>query len=265
MSTTTLQPTTTPLREIISLEDQTAVVTGSAMGIGRAIAERLHEAGANVVIADPDKLRSQVVEHMCAKRADSAISTATDVSNENSVHQMIEQTMMQFGGIDILVNNAGIFPAAPMLQMDSSLFKRVIDVNLTGLFLCTQAAAKRMVENNCPGKIINITSIDAIHPSMVGLAHYDASKHGAWGFTESVALELAEYGIRVNAIAPGGIQTPGASISNPETLNEFQQKIPMGRMGQPDEIALAALFLASDMSSYITGSQLVADGGRLLR
>jgi len=260
----TEQSLETPLQEAISLEGQTAIVTGAAMGIGRAIATRLHQAGANIVIADPDESRTEIQEMLCAERSESALSVDTDVSQEDSVHRMIQQTMEQFGSIDVLINNAGIFPSAPVLEMDHQLFRRVLDVNLTGLFLCAQAAARQMVDQNCSGRIVNITSIDAIHPSAVGLAHYDASKHGAWGFTENCALELAPYGIRVNAIAPGGIKTPGTEFGDQEALAEFEKKIPMGRMGRADEIGLAALFLASEMSSYMTGSQIVVDGGRLL-
>ena len=121
-----------------------------------------------------------------------------------------------------------------------------------------------MIEQGEGGRIVNITSIDALHPSMIGLSHYDASKHGAWGFTKNIALELAPHGIWVNAIAPGGIRTPGAAGADEETLARFAALIPMGRLGDPDEIGRAALFLASDLCSYTTGAQLVVDGGRLL-
>jgi 2-dehydro-3-deoxy-D-gluconate 5-dehydrogenase len=113
--------------------------------------------------------------------------------------------------VDILVNNAGIFPFAPLSEMTEADFMRVIDVNLRGVFLCTRLAAERMIEQGRGGRIVNITSIDALHPSAAGLAHYDASKHGVWGFTKNVALELAEHGIWVNAIAPGGVATPGVA------------------------------------------------------
>jgi 2-deoxy-D-gluconate 3-dehydrogenase len=148
--------------------------------------------------------------------------------------------------------------------LDLETFQRVIDVNLTGLFLCTKAASSRMIARGKGGRIVNITSIDALHPSMVGLAHYDASKHGAWGFTKNVALELAPHGISVNAIAPGGIRTPGVGDIDEAALEGFEAMIPMGRMGDPDDIGRAALFLASELSSYMTGAQIVVDGGRLL-
>jgi 2-deoxy-D-gluconate 3-dehydrogenase len=177
--------------------------------------------------------------------------------------------------VDVLVNNAGIFPNQPITAMEPADFDRVIAVNLRGLFLCTKYAAQAMIEQGRGGRIINVTSIDALHPSMVGLAHYDASKHGAWGFTKTSALELAPHGIWVNAIAPGGVATPGvaamqAAAPAPEgvdpeaAIQAFLEAIPMGRMGDPDDIGRTALFLASDLASYFTGSQIVVDGGALL-
>jgi 2-deoxy-D-gluconate 3-dehydrogenase len=135
------------------------------------------------------------------------------------------------------------------------------------VFLCTREAALAMVEQGRGGAIVNVTSIDALHPSMVGLAHYDASKHGVWGFTKNAALEMAPHGIRVNALAPGGVLTEGVQemgAGTAEAIEAFSAAIPMGRMGDPDEIARAVLFLASPLSQYMTGSQVVVDGGRLL-
>lgn len=153
--------------------------------------------------------------------------------------------------------------------MTEEQFERVMHVNLRSVFLTTKYAAEVMKQQG-GGKIINITSIDALHPSMIGLAHYDASKHGEWGFTKNSALELAEHKIWVNAIAPGGITTPGTAAmqgggpANPDMIKAFMAKIPMHRMGEPDEIGTVALFLASDMASYMTGEQIVVDGGALL-
>jgi 2-deoxy-D-gluconate 3-dehydrogenase len=253
-----------PLDRLFDLSGKTAIVTGGAMGIGLAIARRLHESGANVMVADPDDRRSVAVEAFNDERDASAAGFGVDVSDEAMVQAMVAETVERFGSVDVLVNNAGVYPSCPMLDMDIELWRRVIDVNLTGLFLCTKAAAARMIERGTGGRIVNITSIDALHPSMVGLAHYDASKHGAWGFTKNVALELAPHGISVNAIAPGGIRTPGVGDVDEQTLAAFERMIPMGRMGEADEIGRAALFLASDLCAYTTGSQLVVDGGRLL-
>ncbi|MBI2019227.1 SDR family oxidoreductase [Candidatus Daviesbacteria bacterium] len=231
----------------IDLSDKVAIVTGGAMGIGLGVVKRLEEAGAKVKVADK--------------------TLGTDVSSEEDVKRMVEETVAEFGGIDILVNNAGIYPVKPVEQMSAEEFDKVIAVNLKGVFLCTKYVSEQMIKQGRGGKIINITSIDALHPSSVGLAHYDASKHGVWGFTKNVALELAPHKIWVNAIAPGAIETPGVTQGKPldtAIMEKFLAKIPMKRMGQPDEIGKVALFLASDMSSYMTGSQIVVDGGVLL-
>ena len=264
MGTSTL-PRTTPLRELIDLSGTTAVVTGGAMGIGLGIVRRLHEAGASVLLADLDlDAARSVASDLDGVRPGSACAVHTDVSDPDAVDAMVSAAVGEFGSLDILVNNAGIFPMAPLPDLDVDTFRRVIDVNLTGLYLCTRAAAARMIEQGHGGRIINVTSIDALHPSAVGLAHYDASKHGAWGFTKNVALELAEHRIWVNAIAPGGVLTPGVGLSDPATLEAFERLIPMHRLGEPDDIGRVALFLASDLASYITGTQIVVDGGRLL-
>ena len=181
-----------------------------------------------------------------------------DVSNEDSVKKMIGDCQQKFGSVDILVNNAGIFPPAPVAQMTEEDFEKVMHVNLRSVFLTTKFTSEVMKQQGNGGHIINITSIDALHPSMIGLAHYDASKHGVWGFTKNSALELANDKIWVNAIAPGGIQTPGVEAMQAQTklpegvdpkqmVEAFLSKIPMHRMGQPEEIGNVALFLASDL------------------
>jgi len=262
-----------PLNQLLSLTDKTAIVTGGAMGIGKGIATRLAEAGANVMLADLDGGAAAQTAAELSGNGWHAQATETNVADEASAEAMVNATIQAFGGVDILVNNAGIYPNQPFATMTVADFDRVIGVNLRGVFLCTKAVSAQMIQQNRGGRIINITSIDALHPSMVGLAHYDASKHGVWGFTKNIALELAEHQIWVNAIAPGGIATPGATPHG-DTVDAaalkaisdaFLAKIPMHRMGEADDIGKAALFLASDLSSYMTGSQLVVDGGVLLR
>jgi 2-deoxy-D-gluconate 3-dehydrogenase len=254
-----------PISKLIDLTGRCAIVTGGAMGIGRAIAERLREAGASVVIADLELIPAEeVARALNAARPGGAVAVRTDVSDEGDVAAMVAAAVDGFDGVDILVNNAGIYPSVPFVDMDAATFRRVIDVNLIGLFLCTKAVADRMIAQGRGGRILNITSIDALHPSMIGLSHYDASKHGAWGFTKNVALELARHRIWVNALAPGGITTPGVSGMPRELIAAFEEVIPMHRMGDPDEIARTALFMASDLSSYMTGTQIVVDGGKLL-
>jgi 2-dehydro-3-deoxy-D-gluconate 5-dehydrogenase len=260
-----------PLGELLDLTGKAAIVTGGAKGIGLGICYRLAEAGAKVIVADTDSPGAESAAKSLQEKGWQASAVTVDVADETAVKAMFEACQQQFGSVDILVNNAGIYPPAPISQMSEADFERVMHVNLRSVFLTTKYAAEIMKQQG-GGKIINITSIDALHPSMVGLAHYDASKHGMWGFTKNSALELSQHNILVNAIAPGGITTPGvaamsqgASAEQMEASTKaFMAKIPMHRMGQPDEIGTAALFLASDMSSYMTGSQIVVDGGALL-
>ncbi len=254
------------------MSNKVAIVTG-AVGIGLGISKRLAEAGAKVVVASRNGQQVQSSTSHLKQLGYEATGIVTDVSQESSVKQMVDTAIETYGQIDILVNNAGIFPTSPISRMSLSDFEQVIDVNLRGVFLCTKYVSERMIARAKGGKIINITSIDALHPSMVGLAHYDASKHGVWGFTKNCALELAEHNIWVNAIAPGGILTPGVTKMSPAAgsdidqkhiMDSFLSKIPMRRMGEPDDIGKVALFLASDMATYMTGTQIVVDGGVLL-
>jgi 2-dehydro-3-deoxy-D-gluconate 5-dehydrogenase len=259
-----------PLKQAIDLSSKVAVVTGGAMGIGLGIAYRLAEAGAAVMIADLNKSAADDSASRLSAKGWRAKAIQADVSSPEQAARVIEAAVGAYGRIDILVNNAGIYPTIPVMQMQPMDFQRILSVNLEGAFFCTKAAAQRMIEQGSGGKIINITSIDALHPSMIGLATYDASKHGLWGFTKNVALELAPHNIWVNAIAPGAISTPGTGAGGPANpqleaaLKPFIAKIPMRRIGEPDDIAKVALFLASDLSNYMTGSQIVVDGGVLL-
>lgn len=263
-----------PGNTLLDLTGKTAIVTG-AVGIGFGIAYRLAEAGANVMIASYSEEHANNSAHSLTEKGWKARPIKVDVANEDDVKRMIDETVSQFGSLDILVNNAGIFPSIPLKEMTLDDFEHVLSINLKGVFLCTKYASQHMIQQGKGGKIINVTSIDALHPSSVGLAHYDASKHGVWGFTKNIALELAPHNIWVNAIAPGGIITPGVQklqekmpagdgVDMTKVLEAFLAKIPMHRMGEPDEIGKVALFLASDMSSYITGTQIVVDGGVLL-
>lgn len=263
------------LNELLNLSGQTAIVTGGSRGIGLGIAYRLAEAGANVVIgALKDEELNEAIKQL-GEKGWKVKGVKADVSKEEEVKNMIKFAVENFGSVDILVNNAGIFPIATVAEMTKENFEKVIAVNLEGVFLCTKYAAEQMVKQGKGGKIINITSIDALHPSMVGLAHYDSSKHAVWGFTKNSALEFAPHKIWINAIAPGAIATPGvAEMQQPDAnqkatdaaknLEAMLNKIPMKRMGDADDIGKAALFLASDMSSYMTGEQIVVDGGVLL-
>jgi 2-dehydro-3-deoxy-D-gluconate 5-dehydrogenase len=260
----------TPLTQVISLTSKTAIVTGGAMGIGYGIAYRLAEAGASVVIADLDEPAARAAAEALTAKGWKATAVAVDVADAAQVQHLVDTTVATYGGVDILVNNAGIYPNKPAMQMDAATFDRILAINLKGSFFCTQAAAAHMITQGRGGAIINVTSIDATHPSSIGLAAYDASKHGLWGFTKNVALELAPHRIRVNAVAPGGVATPGAGMGGTtdpqmeERIKPFLAKIPMQRLGIPDDIGKVVLFLASDLASYMTGSQVIVDGGVLL-
>lgn len=260
------------LQELLNLQNRVAIVTG-AVGIGYGISYRLAEAGAKVVVAS--LFEGEVNKSVSKLREEGfdAVGIKCDVSEERDVKNLVEKTIQSYGAVDILVNNAGIYPNIPLSKMTAADFEKVLDVNLKGVFLCTKYVSEQMIVQGRGGKIINITSVDALHPSSTGLAHYDASKHGMWGFTKNTALELAPHKIWVNAIAPGGIITEGVKsfqakaskgVESEEMMQKFLSKIPMGRMGEPDEIGKVALFLASDMASYMTGSQIVVDGGVLL-
>lgn len=264
-----------PVTHLLNLSGKVAIVTGGANGIGLGIVYRLAEAGASVVVADLNKEEADKAAEQILAKGWKAKGAVTDVTSEEDVKRLVGEAVSDFGSVDILVNNAGIYPNIPVSQMSLSDFEKVIAVNLKGVFLCTKYSSEQMIKQGRGGKIINITSIDALHPSSVGLAHYDASKHGVWGFTKNVALELAPHKIWVNAIAPGGILTPGVEklqkdmpvpqgVDMSKMMESFLAKIPMHRLGEPDDIGKVALFLASEMSSYMTGSQIVVDGGVLL-
>jgi 2-deoxy-D-gluconate 3-dehydrogenase len=267
---------TTSIKNLLDLTGKTAIVTGGGLGIGYGISYRLAEAGANVVIADRTEAHGITASEKILSNGWNSIAVKTDISIETEVKNMVKKTTESYGKIDILVNNAGIFPSIPLEKMSFQDFRKVLSINLDGLFLCTKYVSEQMISQGTGGKIINITSIDALHPSSPGLAHYDASKHGAWGFTKTAALELAQHNIMVNAIAPGGIDTPGVQsmmkpvsseapgLSMEKIMKSFMERIPLHRLGDPDEIGKVALFLASEMSSYMTGSQIVVDGGALL-
>ncbi len=261
-----------PLDEIIALTDKKVVVTGGARGIGLAISYRLAEAGAIVLIADMDNDGAQAASKAFKKIGYKVIPVQCNVGNEEEVKKMVESAISKMGGIDILVNNAGIYPRMSLTEMTAADFDRVVSVNLKGTVFCSREVSQHMIDRRKGGCIINLASIDAVHPSQKGMAAYDASKGAILTLTKSLALELGQYDIRVNAIAPGGILTEGvlfqdkdsSSVSGKSQLRAFMARMPLGRMGRADDVARVALFLASEMSSYITGTFIVVDGGYLI-
>lgn len=265
---------TQSIAEIFDLKEKAAIVTGGGMGIGEAIALRLGEAGASIMIADISLEAANKVADQIKSRGGKAAAIYADTSNANDARKVAQATVDTFGRLDILVNNAGIYPFSPALQTTEALWDKVLGINLKGVFFFAQAAAQQMIQAGHGGKIVNIASIDGLHPTG-NLAHYDASKGGVVMLTKALAFEFGQHHIHVNAIAPGGIQTPGGqaqsaavlmatSMPSEELTKAFTAKIPLGRMGEPDDIAKVVLFLASSASDYMTGSLIVVDGGYLL-
>lgn len=257
------------------ISSKNSIITGGAMGIGFGIARRFVEAGANVLLTDINGTAVKAAADRLSGGPGRAVAMRIDVSQDDAGAKMVERCVNEFGSLDILLNNAGIFPSVPMLEMEPALFDKVIAINLRGLAFASKAAAAQMIKQGRGGKIINIASIDSIHPSMVGLAAYDASKGGVAMFTKNFALEVAPHNILVTAIAPGAITTEGAGkpadenkatdIETRQITDEFIKMIPLGRAGEPDDIAKVAVFLASSAADYITGELIVVDGGRLLK
>jgi len=254
------------------LSGKSVIVTGGAMGIGFGICKRFVQAGANVLIADVAGSSADAAVQKLAGSRGKAVAIQADVAADGVGERLVSKCMELFGSINVLVNNAGIYPISPILQMTPDFFDKVYKINLKGLVFLSKAAGAKMVERGKGGKIINISSIDAFHPTSVGLGAYDTSKGGVTMFTKALALELAPHGIMVNSIAPGGIATEGTSkplagMTEEQTnqmMKAFLSRIPLSRMGVPDDIGKVALFLASSASDYMTGQTLIVDGGMLL-
>lgn len=251
------------------LEGKIAIVTGSASGIGQAIATRFVNEGASVVCVD---VNEQALEDAVQGAGERALAHVADVGNPEHARAAVAAAFDTYGGIDVLVNNAGIVRNSPFLEIPLEEWESVVRVNATGAFLFAQAAAARMLELPLPSgtsrSIINIASIEAFvaiassgHPQV----HYNASKGAVQMLTRALAIELAGRGIRVNSICPGIIESPltAANLAIPERRRWLLERIPIGRFGRPDEVAAAAVFLASDEASYVAGEALVVDGGWL--
>ncbi|NQT47400.1 MAG: SDR family oxidoreductase [Chloroflexi bacterium] len=265
---------TQPIAQLFDLSGKGAIVTGGAIGMGKAIAFRLAEAGASVMIADINlEAASQAAEEI-KSGGGKVQAIRADAQSAADARKVTQATAEAFGRLDILVNNAGVYPASLVLDMSEEIWDKVLDTNLKGLFFYSQAAAQQMIEAGHGGKIINIASLEALHPSPMH-AHYAASKGGVLMATKALALELAPHNVLVNAIAPGIIWTPGldallhsfyepAGMTLEEFVPTFVSRVALGRMGEPDDIAKVVLFLASGAADYMTGETLVVDGGYLL-
>lgn len=248
---------------MFDLSGKVAVVTGARRGIGKGIALALSEAGARVVVSDVNDNDCQKV---VTELAGDGLAVKCDVTKKSEVDEMVKKTVEEFGKLDILINNAGVVDFKPFLEMTEEEWDRVLRVNLKGQFLCAQAAAKEMVKNNW-GRIINIASIASgqVGVGFPQIAHYCASKGGIIAMTEALALELSPQGVNVNAIGPGVIETAMTEgmLADEPTKQGILARVPKGRVGQPQDIGAAAVFLASDEADYITGATLFVDGGWL--
>lgn len=261
--------TTTPLSELVSLKGKKTLVTGSASGIGKAMAYRFAEAGAVLELVDMNKEGLRIVKKELSQLAPEVNIHKVDISKKEQIDTLWEH--LEGEEPDILINNAGIFPLKVFLEVDDAFFKKVMDINLTSAFWMCHHMIRTRIKRG--GVIINVGSIEAILPFEKELSVYSISKIGVIGLTRSLAKEYGSKGFRVNALIPGGIVTPGTKAVAKEITQfklgliktglEFKTRLPMNRSGQPDEVARMALVLASDLSSYVNGALIPVDGGFL--
>ena len=256
----------TSLADLLTVRDRVAVVTGAARGIGYATAARLLEAGARVVVADVD---GPGAERAVARLGERATAARVDVSDETSVRDLVRLAVEACGRLDIWVSNAGIYPPAPVLELSAGEWDQMIAVNLRGAFLGAREAARAMIPLGRGGVIVTIASTAAYRADAPGVAHYVASKFGVRGLTQSLAVELGPHGIRVLAVAPTVTLTPGLEAQRAPleaagfALDDHGQRLPLGRVAVPDDVARVVVFCASDLSLLMTGSTLLVDAGEL--
>lgn len=247
------------------LKDEVVIVTGAARGIGRAIAERCAQEGAQVVLADVRDEMGRAAARELAAAGHPALYIHCDVSRQAQVNALVRKTLKRWGRIDVLVNNAGVCPFWDFETMPEAVWDKALDTNLKGAFLVSQAVANAMIKKKIAGRIINISSISSI----VGgaqQAHYCASKAGINLLTASMAISLGKYGIRCNAVLPGPIETDinRDDLAKPDKREYFIKRTPLGRIGQPADLTGPVLFFATDDSAWCTGATLVCDGGILI-
>jgi L-rhamnose 1-dehydrogenase len=244
------------------LKGKVAIVTGAGRGIGRAIAVRFGQEGAKVAVVNLREHKGLETVQLVETAGGEAIFVPTDVSDREQVQAMVDRVLSQWGTVDILVNNAAICPFETFLEMSEDLWDRVLDVNLKGYFLCSQAVARVMVEQNVKGRIIAVSSISSEFGGSTQ-AHYCASKAGINLLVKSMAISLGPYGITCNAVLPGTVETDinREALSDPELRHFWLNRGPIGGLGRPEDIAGPVLFFATDDSAWCTGSMLVVDGG----
>ena len=245
-------------------KNQTAIVTGGANGIGLATARRLASEGAAVAVADMDFDGAEQAVQTIRAAGGTALAVQFDVISRAQVETMLASVLTAYGQVDVLCNIAGIAFGEPFLEITDEKWHKTLDVNLSGVFLCSQVVARHMAERQIAGRIVNMASTNGL-VGEARLAHYNASKFGVVGLTMTMAIDLAPYKIRVNSVCPGLIKTrlTQSSVNNPEWAADYLQKIPLNRFGEPEEVAAAVAYLASTDSGFITGHQLVIDGGQL--
>lgn len=241
------------------LKNKIVVVTGAGQGIGKATAIRFANEGSKVVVAEYNSTTGNAVVDMITESGGNSLFVQVDISNRKSVQKMVSETMKKFGRIDVLVNNAGVIDDVTLKKMTDEQFDRVVNVNMKGTFICAQEVATIMQEQEY-GVILNAASVVALYGNF-GQTNYVASKAGIIGMTKVWARELGKYNIRVNAVAPGFIQTDMVKDIPEEVLTASLQHVPLKRMGQPEEVAATYCFLASDDARYITGTVISVDGG----
>lgn len=253
----------------ISLVGKVAIVTGAGQGLGRAISETLAAAGAKVAVNDINPDRAERASEEIRQAGGQAIAVTADISNKYQCVHLVEATRSQWGALDILVNNAGIEPVSTILDMDEWDWDRCIDVNLKGTFFMSQLCGRVMADENEDrgGVIVNISSIAGVEIPLTNRSAYCASKAGIVGFARECAREFAQYGIRVNTVVAGVFSTPMTEHArqDPVMMAKWENEIPLSRLGDPGEVADVVLFLCSTASSYMTGSTITVDGGKVMR
>jgi NAD(P)-dependent dehydrogenase (short-subunit alcohol dehydrogenase family) len=261
------QPRDNFFANLFNLDGKVALVTGANAGIGRSIATALGRAGAQVVVAARNVVAGEAVAEEIRQLGGKAVALPAEMNSEQSIVRLMAETLEHCGALDILVNNAGIFPPYPFLEMSLHQWDEVMEVNLRGPFLCMREAGKIMVAAGGGGRIINISSNASIRSAVPDRAAYNASKAAVNRLTEDAALALAPHRILVNAVLPGPVATERMDRNDPERAAIYHQvasRIPLGAWGEPEDIAAAVLFFASNAGKFITGQTLVVDGGTVI-